>query len=262
MEAGAQVIRNSFCMLPGIGVKREQRLWDMGIRCWDDFLGKKDIVFILGGKKLYYDDLLKEVLRAVDERNSGFLSRNIPRTEHWRLFQDFRNHGVALDIETNGCMPDDGGYVTVVGLYDGTDYRALIRGRDLNRETLGQVLSQYSYLITFYGSVFDMPFLKKVMGVELSVPHFDLCFAGRRAGFRGGLKRIEKVLSIGRDETVDGMDGLAAVKLWDDFMSGSDQSLEILINYNRYDTVNLFKIAEIIFDKLKIKSGFIRGSQG
>ncbi len=43
------------------------------------------------------------------------------------------------------------------------------------------------------------------------------------------------------------------------FDLSSVQFLETLIDYNRCDTVNLFKTAEIIFDKLGIKSGFIRG---
>ena len=252
------MIKNSFCMLPGIGAKLEQRLWDMEVRSWDDFLQKSDIEFISCVKKRYYDGLLNEALRSIDAGDSSFLSRYVPGREQWRLFPDFRHHSVALDIETNGLPVHAGGYVTVVGLYDGHDYRALVRGRDLSTENLQEELSQYAYLITFYGSVFDMPFLKRAMGIELFVPHFDLYFSGRRVGLRGGLKRIEERLGICRNEAVAGMGGLDAVRLWDDFTAGNGSSLVTLIDYNRYDTVNLFKIAEIIFDLLKIKSGFIK----
>ena len=67
------------------------------------------------------------------------------------------------DIETSGLMPDKGGYVTVVGMYDGCDYKCFVRGNGLSPENLNKALSGYKYLITFYGAVFDIPFLFRSM---------------------------------------------------------------------------------------------------
>jgi uncharacterized protein YprB with RNaseH-like and TPR domain len=87
------------------------------------------------------------------------------------------------------------------------------------------------------------------------MPHFDLCFCVKRLGFKGGLKKLEYDLGIARDETVVGLDGYAAVKLWESAKKGSAEALEKLITYNREDTVNLLQIANILYERLKHSTG-------
>jgi len=91
--------------------------------------------------------------------------------------------------------------------------------------------------------------------VKIDIPHFDLCFAAKRLGFKGGLKKLELELGIERDESVQGLDGYDAVKLWDHANRGSQGALETLVRYNREDTVNLMHIASIFYERLRRSTG-------
>lgn len=117
-------------------------------------------------------------------------------------------------------------------------------------------ISRYKYLITFYGAGFDIPYLLRSMpDLKFDIPHFDICFGTRRLGFQGGLKRLELELGIARDKTVKDMNGYDAVKLWEYAQRGSSDSLELLKLYNKEDTVNLFTIAEIVYQRLRLQTG-------
>ena len=87
------------------------------------------------------------------------------------------------------------------------------------------------------------------------MPHFDLCFAAKRLGIKGGLKKIEQDVGIERDESVLGLDGYDAVKLWELARRGSHGAIDTLVKYNREDTVNLFRIATLFYDMLKQSTG-------
>lgn len=249
------MIRNSFSILQGIGDKVERRLWASGIRSWDDFLAAEEINFLGLARKRLYDEFLAKADRHLDQEDEQFFAKALRGKEHWRLFPAFRKHAVALDIESNGYMPAQGGYATIVGLYDGTDYKVLVKDQDLTRETIEQELSQYKYLITFFGSGYDIPFLNETLGVKFTMPHFDLSFAGKRAGLQGGLKKLEDQLGIPRDDSVKGITGYDAVKLWRAFKRGDAAALDLLITYNRCDTVNLFALADRLYAMLRDQSG-------
>jgi uncharacterized protein YprB with RNaseH-like and TPR domain len=180
----------------------------------------------------------------------------VKRYEHWRLFDVFKNDAVCLDIETNGLSPNAGGYVTLVGMYNGGGYKCFLRGENLTTDALNEELSKYKYLITFFGSVFDIPFLKSCFrGLKIDIPHFDLCFGARRIGLRGGLKKIEPYFGIQRHDEVKDMDGYDAVLLWQEAERGCCRALNLLMRYNREDTVNLFGIADTIYKRLKVLTG-------
>lgn len=250
------MIRNTFSMLNGIGEKLERRLWKDGILTWDDFLEKDDIHFISRDRKVSFDWSLSAAARKLLERDAGFFAKSVRRREHWRLFDFFRDSAVYLDIETNGLQPGRGGYVTVVGLYDGFDWRCLVAGENLTADNLNRELSAYKCLVTFYGASFDVPFLQRTFpGVRFDLPHFDLCFAAKRVGINGGLKKIETLFNIERSEEVRGMDGYDAVRLWELAKRGNDDARRLLLSYNREDTVNLLTIADILYRRLKQSTG-------
>ncbi|MCI4348018.1 MAG: ribonuclease H-like domain-containing protein, partial [Thermoplasmata archaeon] len=62
--------------------------------------------------------------------------------------------------------------------------------------------------------------------------------------YTGGLKRIEKELGLGDRTGVEGIEGIDAVRLWEDARRGVPGSLEKLVNYNRADAVNLEPLLE------------------
>ncbi|MBF0553603.1 MAG: ribonuclease H-like domain-containing protein, partial [Nitrospirae bacterium] len=250
------MIRNTFSVLEGVGEKTERRLWRHGIVTWDDFLGTETIPFISREKKERADERLKMLDSVLLKKNPSHLARHIVRKEHWRAFEIFRDDAVGLDIETNGYPSDNGGYVTVVGLYDGKNYKCLIRGRDLTEENLSEALSPYKYLITFYGAVFDIPFLRRCYQfLKIDMPQYDICLESKRLGLKGGFKYFEKCFGINRDDDIAGMDGYDAVKLWQRYKRGDRASLDTLIKYNREDTVNLMAIGEEIYNQLKKATG-------
>lgn len=256
------MIRHTFSMLNGIGEKLERRLWRDGILTWEDFMDSSGLDFLSPERKRHYDRQLSVAMDELESGNSRYFNKNLQRREHWRLFETFRGEAVFLDIETNGLMPGDGGYVTVVGLYDGYDYRSLVKGENLSAKNLIGELSGCKYLITFFGAVFDIPFLERSLGVRVNIPHFDLCFGSRRMGLKGGLKRIEEFLGIEREEAVRGMDGYDAVLLWERARKGSAEALDLLVSYNREDTVNLQKVAEEVYGGLKALTGIEKFTNG
>jgi len=250
------MIRNTFSMLNGIGEKLERRLWKNGILTWNDFIETGDIYFINRERKESFDWSLSTAAQKLQERDAFFFAKSVRRREHWRLFEIFRNDALYLDIETNGFPPGRGGQVTVVGLYDGLDWRCLVAGDNLNAANLERELSGFKCLVTFYGSSFDVPFLQRAFpGVRFDIPHFDLCFAARRVGVNGGLKKIETLFNIERSEEVRGMDGYDAVRLWELAKRGSGEAKRLLLRYNREDTVNLTTIADILYRRLKQSTG-------
>ncbi|MBI5639761.1 MAG: ribonuclease H-like domain-containing protein [Nitrospirae bacterium] len=250
------MIRNSFCILDGIGDKLERRLWKEGILTWENFRDADELLGFGRERKKSFDELLIHDNRELEARNAAYFSSRIRRREHWRLFDCFKDNAVCLDIETNGLQPNSGGYVTVVGLYDGYDYTCLVKGDNLTAENLNRELGRYKCLITFYGACFDVPFLLRTFnGVRFDIPHFDLCFAAKRLGHKGGLKKLEHGFGIERDEAVQGLDGYDAVKLWELSQRGSHEALDLLTRYNREDTVNLMQLAGIFYEGLRQSTG-------
>jgi len=249
------MIKNTFSLLQGIGEKLERRLWKNGILSWEDFIAANSIDFLSSEQKIMYNSHLSEALQNLIDGRSNYFFRILRHTEHWRLYQAFRNNAVALDIETDGNPANHGGSVTIVGLYDGFDYLPLVRGQNLTSERLAQELAQYNYIITFFGSVFDLPFLRETLNLTIQIPHFDLCFTGKKTGLKGGLQIVEETLGIYRDESVKGFDGFDAVRLWNSAQKGNSEALELLLAYNRCDTANLFPLADIIFERLVAQTG-------
>jgi len=250
------MIRSTFTILDGIGQKLEKRLWREGIITWVHFLDATTLSFVNHQRKRLFDEALLSAYTELNGGNAEYFECTLKRNEHWRLFEVFKSNAVCLDIETNGLPPGRGGYVTLVGIYDGRDYKCFIRGENLTADALVEELTQYKYLITFYGSVFDIPFLKSCFRrLTCNIPHFDLCFGARRLNLKGGLKRLEQCLGIERREEVRGMDGYDAVLLWRDVRKGKSTALDLLILYNKEDTVNLFSIADTIYGRLKALTG-------
>ncbi len=249
------MIRNTFTILDGIGQRLERRLWREGILTWTHFLDTNPS-FISPQRKKYFDEILVFAGSELNEGNAGYFASAVKRYEHWRLYDVFKNDSVCLDIETNGLPPNSGGYVTLVGMYNGEGYKCFVRGENLTADALNEEFSKHKYLITFFGSVFDIPFLKSYFrGLRLDIPHFDLCFGARRIGLRGGLKKLEPYFGIQRQDEVKDMDGYDAVLLWQEAERGCCRALDLLMKYNREDTVNLFDIADTIYRRLKTLTG-------
>ena len=244
------MIEHTFQILPSVGAKKEMGLWESGIRTWDDFLGSECGGCLKPALKEKGDPILLQAEELLDDGESRLLADMIPKAEHWRMFDHFRDESAYLDIETDGLSRD--ALVTVVTVHRKSGTYTLTEGIDLSSETLAEALDGVKMLVTYNGSCFDVPVLRNSFPeVDLDMPQYDLRFASRKVGYSGGLKPLEIELGITRADEIEGVDGAMAVRLWKQWVRHDDQdALDILSEYNRADTVNLEVIADIIYRKL------------
>ncbi len=251
----ARVLESTFIFLKGVGECTERRLWGEGIATWDAFLAAPVLPGISRARKTLYDADVAAAREQFARRNARHFSRCLKPRDQWRLFDAFRPRTVFLDIETTGTGPDEGD-VTMVGLYSAGRMTTLIRNESLTGQRLADELDQYDLIVTFFGSAFDLPFLKaKYPRLQIDQPHFDLCFAARRLGYSGGLKQIESTLGIARHASVQGMDGWEAVRLWYQWQAGDERALSRLVTYNAADTRNLEPLADHLYHELVMRHG-------
>ena len=249
------MLESSFIFLNGIGETTERRLWDDGIADWQQFLETSTALGIGPSRKALYD---REVEQAWDDFQRAQWRRVAKRfkaAHHWRLFEAFRTRTVFLDIETNG-YPAGVGEITMVGLYGNHTMTTLVRHQNLTLDNLEEELAKYDLIVTFFGSGFDLPYLRmSYPRLDLSHAHFDLCFAARRLGLRGGLKHIEAELGLARSAGVQGLDGWDAVNLWHAWQAGDERAVETLREYNEADVRNLEPLAEYLYQALRERHG-------
>ncbi|MCM2333790.1 MAG: ribonuclease H-like domain-containing protein [Anaeromyxobacteraceae bacterium] len=239
------MIRSSFRLTPGVGAWLESRLWDAGVRTWDDLLAAPPGDLPVPRKTA--DRLVEAVGRARVALAAGdaeALARLLPRAERWRLYAAFAEQACFLDIETDG-----GDAVTAVGLLDAGGPRVLLAGRDL--AALPELASRWRLLVTFNGLAFDVPVLQRAFpGWRAPLAHLDLCHLWRRLGHRGGLKLLEKAEGVPRPAHLDGLSGLDAVRLWAAWQAGDAAALRLLVEYNLYDAVNLRTLADLGYNRM------------
>lgn len=240
------MIENSFIHLQGVGPKTERNIWQQGITDWNGFLYHNRTVISSGKDKLIRMQLEDSIAHYGDIK---YFAERLPPSDRWRMFEDFKERSVYLDIETSGDY-EGGDLITMIGLYDGDRTYTFINGQNLQEFEIA--VSSYDLIITFNGSSFDLPIVKKFFpNISLPAGHIDLKFLLKRLGFRGGLKKIEKELGISRDAAVEGMNGFDAVKLWRAYTWGDKDALDLLVKYNTADIVNLKPLMEYGYKRMR-----------
>lgn len=231
------MIENTFCHLPGIGLRTERALWEQGTHSWQAFLRSEPDCLPLGGKRLQTArSHIGHSIEHLGNRNGRYFADRLQAGEHWRLFSEFRDTVAYLDIETTGLGgPSD--IITTICLYDGATIRTYVNGHNLDR--FSQDIGVYRLLVTYNGKCFDLPFIRSYFGLELDQVHIDLRYVLAGLGYRGGLKGCERQFGLDRHQ-LEGVDGFFAVLLWQHYQSTGDRrALETLLAYNIQDTVNL-----------------------
>lgn len=249
------MLTSSFIFLPGVGPVTERRWWQEGTLNWTQFLAQPAIPGLSTARKRWYDDELRTAQSSAEQGRLDQLAARFPRREHWRLYGTCRSRAGYLDIETTGASPQEG-EVTVVGLHHHGRTLSLVRGETLTAERLQAELDHCDLLVTFFGSRFDIPYLcAKFPGLRLPPWHFDLCVAARRLALQGGLKHIEQTLGIERGESIRGLDGWDAVRLWAQWGHGDVAARDRLLAYNRADTEHLVLLADRFAEDLMNQLG-------
>ena len=132
-------------------------MWAAGIRSWDDADRFEKRFGVLGARlQQRLDDYLPRSRAAIKEKDAAFFQRLSALGEAWRVFPEFSDQCVYLDIETTGLSTVFDS-VTLVGLYDGRRYSLYVR--DENLDQLPHELKKYSVVVTFNGAGFDLRFL-------------------------------------------------------------------------------------------------------
>jgi uncharacterized protein YprB with RNaseH-like and TPR domain/predicted nuclease with RNAse H fold len=254
------MLQQTFIHIPGIGRGIERGLWKHGIRSWDD-ADKFEKRFGAVGARLHQklDEYIPLSREAVRRKDAAFFERLSTLGEAWRIFPEFADGCVYLDIETTGLSPvfDT---VTMVGLYDGRKYKVFAEGDNL--QELPAQLQNYSVVVTFNGAGFDLRFLRLAFP-QLKFPpiHIDLRWITRKLGVKGGLKSVEEKFGLKRAESVEDLTGYDATVLWAKHLRGEKSALEQLIQYNTEDVVHLKAIMEIAYDRLsKQAAAFLKAS--
>ncbi|MFZ5500775.1 MAG: ribonuclease H-like domain-containing protein, partial [Candidatus Micrarchaeota archaeon] len=147
-------------------------------------------------------------------------------------------------------------HLTVVGIFDGKDTHSYIHGK--NMEQFAKDISSYDMVVTFNGSMFDIPFLKShIPGLKMPRLHADLRFILASLNVRGGLKRIEQQFGLEREDDLKGMNGYDAVLLWRRYRkSGDEGALDKLVRYNAADISNLKALMGWAYKEKRGRTGF------
>jgi len=248
----------TFIHAPGVGPATEQSLWAQGVSSWQSYLEKADDLHLAPRHKIALRETIEASVAALEETRADYFAHVLPKREHWRAISHFPKIGY-LDIETNGGMSPDS--ITLIGLYDGVEMQAYVKGENLAQFAYDS--QDFDGFVTFFGTGFDLPFLKRRFPVLESVFadrfHIDLCPLLKRLGHTGGLKRIEQQLKIARIPEADGLDGMDAVRLWRAYRrggSGAEEARRLLLAYNREDVVNMQALLQYALPRIQGKSGY------
>ncbi len=250
------MLTSTFQHLKGIGKKRERDLWRSGIVSWQDFELQQNIQLpIFADACLKTDEsLLSLSKKAFKDEDAAFFASKLAQREYYRIPLSFPQKTIFLDIETTG-LSRYYDIITVTGWSVGAEYQVHVKGE--NDKALRKALSDAKAIVTFNGSIFDLPFLRQEFkGISIPEAHIDLRFLSRRVGFSGGQKSIEKQLDIKRPPDLLDLDGESAPRLWHGYRRGDLDSLKLLISYNHADIEGMKKIFDVVTQRLIEKEDF------
>jgi len=244
------MLESTFQLVRGVGPRREAALWREGVTCWRD-LARAPTPALTGKAAPLLRAAALEAEGALVRRDVERLARLLPVAEHWRLFEAFGDDAVFLDIETGDDVWGRE-QISAIGFCDRAGPRLLLAGRDL--EDFPALARAWSMLVTFNGSSFDVPILRRAFpGWEPPAAHVDLRHVLARLGHHGGLKSIENELAslgLARPAHLRRLDGWAACGLFRRACAGDRAALRLFAEYNLYDVVNLRTLVAYAYNEL------------
>jgi uncharacterized protein YprB with RNaseH-like and TPR domain len=245
------MLQSTFIFLNRVGTARELSFWREGILSWREFIDRARIKGISEEAKASADEALSAAIGRLRGGDARYFASLLRSRDQWRCYDEFKDGAVYLDIETTGTSRR--AQITVVGMYDGKRMHTLVKGQNLEAESLAALLEPARMLVTFNGAGFDIPMLEtQFPGAVPDVPHLDLKHLLRRLGHTGGLKAIERDMGVERDLRIQYLTGQDAVYLWRLWQKkGVWNALETLKEYNAEDCRNLETIAGMACEDMR-----------
>ena len=234
----------SFCCFRGISPEAELNLWRTGSLGWQE-------VLVLGTSTVSprkLRSLRAQIAEAKIALEAGavdyFINRMAP-PHTLRVLPHFRDRIGYLDIETTGLSTKD--RITTIALYHQGAARCFVRDQNLG-EFL-RAIQDVGLLVSYNGKRFDIPRIRKEFHIDLALPHIDLRDCLSAMGYRGGLKRCEKLLGIRRQVEPE-TTGSDAVTQWQEHLNGNPDALPRLVRYNLQDVLTLELIAVALYNQI------------
>src|SRR5256885_2073901 len=109
------MLTSTFCHIPGVGMRTEERIWDSGARSWDDCLETASLLFPKKRVQAVEQHLYAS-RQALEDGDPKFFCETLPAGEVWRIFPEFRRRIAYLDIETTGLGTAYGDHITTIAL--------------------------------------------------------------------------------------------------------------------------------------------------
>jgi uncharacterized protein YprB with RNaseH-like and TPR domain/predicted nuclease with RNAse H fold len=250
-----RMLTGTFRHLTGYGPSKEIALWRSGVISWDDLESKlpKQLSLFPNPEAERLDATLDASKKALKEADAEFFASKLPRQEHYRIALTFPERTLLLDIETTG-LSRYYDTITLIGWSLNGAYGVHVKGDD--ESALRDAFSQAKVIVTFNGSLFDLPFLSQELP-DLPIPtaHVDLRFFARRVGLAGGQKVIEELLGLKRPMDLENIKGESAPVLWHKYRRGDLESLKLLISYNHADIEGMKFIFDTVTERLLKNEG-------
>ncbi len=232
------MIDSTFCCFDGVSESAELRLWQSGVLTWDQFLDCPFSPFSIK-KHNKIIDRIYEAKIALQAGLYDYFIQRLPPMHRIRILKNIYDRTGFIDIETTGLSLSD--KITTIALRLNAGTSSYTRGVDISNFL--SKLPLCDLLITFNGSRFDLPRLRKQFKLDIVNAHIDMLPVMKAFGFKGGQKAIECQLGFKRTHT-DGVTGEDAVKLWQNYKETGDcQNLAKLQLYNKEDVAALEKIS-------------------
>ncbi len=240
----------TFRHFKGIGAKTERQLWRSGVASWEQFASRHAVQLSMFSVEVEDDEAVqvRESVRALRAEDADYFARSLPKQEHYRIALSFPSKTMFLDIETTG-LSRYYDTITLVGWSFGGEYNVYIKGDD--PEPLRSALSDAKAIVTFNGSLFDLPFLHyEFSDLHIPAAHVDLRFLAKRVGLVGGQKDVETSIGLERPGVLSQMRGEAAPLLWHKYRRGDLDCLKLLVSYNYADIEGMKFVLDTAVERL------------
>jgi uncharacterized protein YprB with RNaseH-like and TPR domain len=247
------MLQNTFVHIPKVSRNAEIKLWRDNIHSWQDFIDNQNKISISDSKKELLSNHITKSIEALKNKEYDFFS-SLPNNQHWRMYDLLKKKTCFLDIETTG-LSSNYDNITLIGIHSDEGTKIFMKDKDLDK--FSRELKKYDKIVTFNGKCFDLPFIKnKFPDTNFPIFHTDLRYVMADLGFRGGLKNIERVRGISRDDDIEEMSGFDAVILWRRYEKGDNSALVKLKKYLTADVENLPTLMNLASTEMKQKYFF------